>query len=118
MAGGDWRLARRGRLGRGARLTGCAGPGRRTSPGLWLAPFLVGARSALAADHPDWLVGGADAGHNWGQDLFVLDITRPEAAEHLQGVLRRLARAGFDYFKLDFLYAGALPVAGTPTALQ
>ena len=77
-------------------------------PGLWLAPFLVGARSALAADHPDWLVGGADAGHNWGQDLFVLDITRPEAAEHLQGVLRRLARAGFDYFKLDFLYAGAL----------
>jgi alpha-galactosidase len=77
-------------------------------PGLWLAPFLVGARSRLAADHPDWLVGGADAGHNWDQDLLVLDVTRPAAAEHLTGMLRDLAAAGFDYFKLDFLYAGAL----------
>ena len=77
-------------------------------PGLWLAPFLVGARSTLAADHPDWLVEGADAGRNWGQDLLVLDVTCPAAAEHLTGVLHNLAAAGFDYFKLDFLYAGAL----------
>ncbi|EXG82563.1 alpha-galactosidase [Cryptosporangium arvum DSM 44712] len=99
-AGGDW----------AGSLTGVAARVRDAGlrPGLWLAPFLVGARCTLAADHPDWLVGGADAGHNWGQDLAVLDITRPAAAEHLTGMLRALADAGFDYFKLDFLYAGAL----------
>jgi alpha-galactosidase len=31
-------------------------------PGLWIAPFLVGNRSRLYADHPDWLVQRPDAG--------------------------------------------------------
>jgi alpha-galactosidase len=31
-------------------------------PGIWTAPFLVGERSRLAREHPDWLVAGADAG--------------------------------------------------------
>ena len=43
--------------------------------GLWLAPFLVGADTTLAREHPDWLVG--PAGHNWGQDLVGLDLTHP-----------------------------------------
>ena len=37
--------------------------GRRA--GIWLAPFVVGARSTLATEHPDWLVG--PAGRNWGE---------------------------------------------------
>ena len=81
--------------------------GRRA--GIWTAPLLVGERSRVAAEHPEWLVGGADAGWNWGQRLRVLDVTHPDAAAHLQGVFRRLLSWGFDYFKLDFLYAGALP---------
>jgi hypothetical protein len=36
------------------------GTGRRA--GLWLAPFLVSPRSAIYAEHPGWLVGGARAG--------------------------------------------------------
>jgi alpha-galactosidase len=75
--------------------------------GIWLAPLLVGARTGLARRHPDWLVG--DAGHNWGQDLCGLDVTRPAVREYLHGQLRRLRETGFTYFKLDFLYAGALP---------
>jgi alpha-galactosidase len=78
--------------------------GRR--PGIWLAPFLVGARSALARHHPDWLVEGA--GHNWDQDLYGLDTTRAGAAAYLREVFGWLGSIGFDYFKLDFLYAGAL----------
>ena len=82
--------------------------------GIWVAPFLVGANSATAARHPDWLVAGPDggrasAGHNWGQDLFGLDVTHPGAAEYLRQVFGRLRHDGFDYFKIDFVYAGALP---------
>jgi alpha-galactosidase len=80
--------------------------GRRA--GIWTAPLLVGARSRLAAEHPAWLLEGADAGHNWQQPLGALDVTNPEAAAHLLHVFRTLAEWGFDYFKVDFMYAGAL----------
>ncbi|WP_338205763.1 glycoside hydrolase family 36 protein [Candidatus Nephthysia bennettiae] len=80
--------------------------GRRA--GIWVAPLLVGARSKLAAQHAGWLVDGADAGHNWGQPLGALDVTHPDAAGHLQHVFRSLAGWGFGFFKVDFMYAGAL----------
>ncbi len=80
--------------------------GRRA--GVWVAPWLVGARSELAARHPEWLVRGARAGRNWGQDLLVLDTTHPAAAAHLDAVFEAFAAMGIDYFKIDFCYAGAL----------
>lgn len=80
------------------------------SAGIWTAPFLVGADSQLAADHPDWLVEGALASdHHWGQPIRVLDVTHPDAAEHLTEVLATLTSWGFSYHKVDFLYGGALP---------
>ena len=79
--------------------------GRRA--GIWVAPFLAGSASELAREHPDWLVG--DAGVNWDQDLHGVDLTHPGAREHLWGAFRALRDAGFDYFKLDFLYGGAHP---------
>lgn len=79
--------------------------GRRA--GIWLAPFLVGADTDLARQHPGWLVG--DAGRNWNQDLRGLDLTHPGVREYLSGAVRALRDRGFDFFKLDFLYAGALP---------
>ncbi len=80
--------------------------GRRA--GIWVAPFLVGQGSELFGAHPDWLVDGADAGRMWDQDLSVLDVTHPAAAEYLAEVFRALTALGFDHFKLDYLYAGAL----------
>lgn len=77
--------------------------------GIWTAPLLVGEHSQLAREHPDWLVGDADAGFNWQQPLRALDVTHPDAAAYLQQVFRSLASWGFDFFKIDFLYAGALP---------
>ncbi len=79
--------------------------GRRA--GLWLAPFLVGVRTTLAREHPDWLVG--PAGRNWGQDLAGLDLTHPGVQDLLHDVLGRLVALGVDYLKLDFLYGGAVP---------
>jgi alpha-galactosidase len=68
---------------------------------------MVNPDSDLARAHPDWLVG--EAGANWHQDLYGLDLTHPAAREHLWTALRALRDAGFDYVKLDFLYAGAVP---------
>lgn len=78
-------------------------------PGVWTAPFLVGANSELAARHPDWLVDGVVALHHWDQDIGVLDVTHPDAAGHLGEVYRTLRQQGFTYHKIDFCYAGAMP---------
>jgi alpha-galactosidase len=103
---GDWLEARPGFgsiPGTAARVADAG-----LTPGIWTAPFLVGEASALAAAHADWLVAGADAGWNWKQRLRALDVTHPDAAAWLEGVFRTLREWGFGYFKLDFLYAGAL----------
>jgi alpha-galactosidase len=85
--------------------------GRRS--GIWTAPFLVGARSEVAAAHPEWLVRNYDgspvsAGHNWNQDLYALDSTHPGAAEYLSTVYRTFRGWGISFHKIDFIYAGAL----------
>lgn len=108
---GDW-LTLSGRFrSRAGIADAIRARGRRA--GIWTAPFLVDPSSELAAGHPDWLVRSADggfahAGRNWGHDLRVLDTTHPDAAEYLAGVFRTLRAEGHDYFKVDFLYAGAL----------
>lgn len=104
---GDW-LERSPRFPRPLRdLAGrIRDSGRRA--GIWTAPLLVGERSRLALEHPDWLVRGADAGRNWDESLGALDITHPDAAEYVSDVFRSLREWGFDFFKIDFIYAGAL----------
>src|SRR5262249_28818327 len=67
--------------------------GRRA--GIWIAPFLAGAKSEVAREHPGWFAG--DAGHNWDQNLLGLDIARGE--DHLREVFGTLRAQGFDYFK-------------------
>jgi alpha-galactosidase len=99
------------------------GRGRRA--GIWLAPFIAGANSELAREHPDWLMG--DAGHNWDQALLGLDLTHPGVQGYLRQVFEGLREQGYDYFKLDFLYGGGLrgdrcgpqtPVEAYGTGLQ
>ncbi len=89
------------------RATGC-------SAGLWLAPLLIVPSSALFRDHPDWLLhdekgGLVSAGFNWGEPLYALDTTHPAALDWLAALMKRVRTWGYDYLKLDFLYAGALP---------
>jgi alpha-galactosidase len=108
---GDW-LTLSGRFrSRAGIANAIRARGRRA--GIWTAPFLVDPASDLAAEHPDWLVRAADggfahAGRNWGHDLRVLDTTHPDAAAYLTEVFTTLRAEGYDYFKVDFLYAGAL----------
>ena len=76
--------------------------------GLWLAPFAAAEGSESARRHPDWYLRGVDAGRNWGGRILALDVTRAAALAHLTHRLAELVALGVTYFKLDFLYAGAL----------
>lgn len=84
--------------------------GRRA--GVWTAPFLAGVTSAVVAEHPDWWVRDCSAGTHREQQLRAIDVTHPAAAAHLADTFRALRTAGFDNFKLDFRYAGALSGRG------
>ncbi len=85
------------------------------TPGIWLAPFIVDRRSNLAAAHPDWLLRGptnlyANAGYLWNGFAAALDLTNSAALEYAADTVHTAVHAwGFDYLKLDFLYAAALP---------
>jgi alpha-galactosidase len=86
--------------------------GRRA--GLWLAPFLADAGSDLARRHPEMLLRNSEgspveAAFNWGGPAYALDVTRDDTLEQVSSVIRLSRSWGFDYLKLDFLYAAALP---------
>ncbi len=84
-------------------------------PGIWTAPFSAAETSALAARHPGWMVADPSGPklcyRGWKKRVFALDTTRPEVKAWLFDVFRTLKKAGFDYFKVDFLFAAAM--AGT-----
>jgi alpha-galactosidase len=82
--------------------------------GLWLAPLIAAESSRLFKEHADWFLRDVrgkfvSAGFNWGERLFALDTTHPAALEWLAALMKQVRAWGFDYLKLDFLYAGALP---------
>ena len=109
---GDW-LDLKGQFGDMAELTADI-RARGYEAGLWLAPFLLSARSRTYAEHPDWVVHDAEgqplnAISNWGAANFCLDTTHPDALAWLEHIVRTVCDAwGYEYLKLDFLYAGAL----------
>jgi alpha-galactosidase len=82
--------------------------------GLWLAPFLAGANSRLYAEHPDWMVQHRPGKpsivlQNWGQDCYALDLTRADVISWIERIFTTICEeCGFDYLKIDFIYAGAV----------
>lgn len=92
------------------------------TPGLWIAPFIVGNRSRLYAGHPDWVVHDRATGrpivqmafygefrwHKRSEEYYVLDITHPGAEAYIRQVFRTWAHEwGACYFKADFMFVGA-----------
>ncbi|MGH7904242.1 MAG: glycoside hydrolase family 36 protein [Candidatus Dormibacteraceae bacterium] len=84
-------------------------------PGIWVAPFLVGETSMLAGEAPDsWFIRDRETGRRAldprerpARSFQVLDLRRAEVRQHLTATFARLRQAGFGYFKIDFVYAGA-----------
>jgi alpha-galactosidase len=110
---GDW-LTPNGKFPHGMAWLAERIHGRGFKAGLWLAPFLAGANSQLFGEHPDWLVRNESgepvvAIQNWGQLCHALDCTRPEVIDWLERVFRAVTGDwGYDYVKIDFVYAAAL----------
>lgn len=83
-------------------------------PGLWLAPYILQRRSAVAKNHPDWLLlnengSVVNAGFGWNSLTCSLDLTISEALDYTcQVVDRAVHEWSFPYLKLDFLYAAAI----------
>jgi alpha-galactosidase len=83
------------------------------TPGLWAAPFSASETSRLFCEHPDWFVQEEgkpkECFKNWGQKVYALDTTRSEVKNWLLKTFSGLVRMGFQYFKVDFLFAAAMP---------
>ncbi len=82
--------------------------------GIWLAPLVAEQNSVVYKEHPDWLKKGPDGlpvkcGCNWS-GFYALDLENEDARNYIANCLRHYAHMGFDFFKLDFLYASSLPV--------
>lgn len=82
--------------------------------GLWLAPLIALPSSRLFQEHSDWFLKTEDdtyaqAGFNWGEPLMALDTSHPQALDWLKELMRQVRAWGYDYVKLDFLYAAGLP---------
>ena len=86
--------------------------GRRA--GIWVAPFVVGARSTLATEHPDWLVG--PAGRNWGDDLVGLDLTHPRRPRPARRDVHAAGRPRRRLPQARLPLRGGVPVLGAVAA--
>lgn len=108
---GDWEANEKFPSGMQALAEKIKSTGRRA--GLWLAPLIVSKSSRLFREHRNWLLRDekgqlVSAGFNWGQELFALDTTHPDVISWLVALMKQVRTWGFDYYKLDFLYGGAL----------
>ncbi len=79
--------------------------------GIWLAPLVCETNSKIFKEHKDYLYlennKPVPAGCNWSID-YVLDIRKEEVIDYIKKCLKYYVDLGFDFFKLDFLYASAL----------
>lgn len=91
-------------------------------PGLWIGPFMVGNRSRLYRDHPNWVVRdrktggplvqwrlvGEERWHKLSEEYYILDTTHPDAFEYLRQVFHTWRHEwGCEYFKTDFMHFGS-----------
>jgi alpha-galactosidase len=88
--------------------------------GIWTAPFLAARDSQLMREHSDWFIKHGETQEplraaynpNWTTSgdkyAYALDPSHPEFTAHLERLFRKLVEGfGYQYLKLDFLYAAA-----------
>ncbi len=77
--------------------------------GIWLAPFVAETKSQLFQKHPDYFIkdeagNPIRCGGNWS-GFYALDLEQEAVREYIKKCLEFYMDMGFDFFKLDFLYA-------------
>jgi hypothetical protein len=85
--------------------------------GVWIAPFMVGNRSKLFHDHPEWMLRDVNGNliAEWknydasgipshiDEETYVLDTSHPEAMQYLREVFRAMKSSGATFYKTDFM---------------
>jgi alpha-galactosidase len=70
--------------------------------GLWVEPEMANAKSDLLRAHPDWTLHADGRDQPLGRGQYVLDLTRPEVAQHVFAQLDALLAAyPIGYLKWD-----------------
>lgn len=87
--------------------------GAGLTPGLWIAPFIARPDAQIVKERPHLFLTDAagtpvPAGYNWGGPYYALDVTLPEALDHLRQTIETVVGWGFRYLKLDFVNAAAI----------
>ncbi|MBE0653658.1 MAG: alpha-galactosidase, partial [Bacteroidales bacterium] len=91
--------------------------------GIWIAPYMVGNRSKLYREHPEWILRNKDGSiahvnkfydenRLWGafdEEYYLLDTSNPAVMEYLRNVFRTFREMGITFFKTDFMFWGAKP---------
>lgn len=85
---------------------------KKMKAGIWLAPFAVETNSDTFNNHKDWLCcdekgNPVKVGGNWSF-FYALDLSKPAAVNYVKETLKYYKDLGFDFFKLDFLYAATV----------
>ena len=86
------------------------------SPGIWMAPFVVGMDSAVFQNHNDWLARDSrgrirPAGRHLrlGESFYALNISLPAVREYVVHAIERIRDEWrFDLIEMDLLYAAIL----------
>ena len=110
---GDWQEVDPVKFPNGLEPIVCKIRKKGLKAGIWLAPFVAEEKSRVFREHPDWFRKEPDGspvkcGSNWS-GFYALDLSNPTVREYIAGCLRFFLEMGFDFFKLDFLYAANLP---------
>ena len=84
------------------------------SAGIWLAPFVAEEESELFRTRKELFKRDKSGelvkcGSNWS-GFYALDLENPDALDYIKKCLCHYADMGFDFFKLDFLYAANLVI--------
>jgi alpha-galactosidase len=87
-------------------------------PGIWISPYVISEPTEVFKKHPDWLLKKTDGSlkriGNWEEGAappadenpkrYGLDITHPEAAKWLFGLINTIANDwGYEMIKIDFM---------------
>ncbi|MEO6288202.1 MAG: glycoside hydrolase family 36 protein [Dyadobacter sp.] len=89
--------------------------------GIWIGPYMVGNKSKLYREHPDWILRYKDNkpviemsfyGENrlWGamdEEIYCLDTSNPKVMDHLRIVFKKFKELGISFYKTDFMLYGS-----------
>lgn len=91
-------------------------------PGIWIGPYMVGNRSRLYREHPDWILYDREdkpirgfimdnepkySGYQ-DEEYYVLDTSHPDAMQYMRTVFTTLHEWGANLFKTDFMKWGLI----------